>query len=397
MSAHNCNHSNDISLTSAVCLAPEERHRTDSEFPADIYNANADEKSRSTEHKLRRRITSAELSVAANQLATLLRAGMPLVPALSAMVEQYDQQPVGQICRHLADQVNAGASLADAMQHYPDTFGRVFIAMVRAGEATGTLEHILTRHADALQKRARLLRNVKAALAYPAMMAVAAIVVVAFLMAFVVPGIAGIFDQMGHDLPLPTVLLITISSFMQTHLVAVLAAVCVSILAVHAYIRTGTGAVTWDRLKLRLPLLGKLILKIETIRITRTLGITLKSGISILNALHLVRQTVRNSHVRAHFDTITRDIQTGHSIAEAFRRTKLFDPLLYHTIATGQLSGTLEDQLIAVADTAQDEVEAFARSATTLIEPAILMIMGAIVGFIVLAILLPIFQINQML
>jgi len=356
------------------------------------------------EHERNIRVKPKDLCITTRQLATLLRAGMPLVPALMALAEQLQQQgksthanPMAQIIQHLADQVNAGASLADALQEYPSTFSNLFINMVRAGQTSGTLEEVLIKLADMLEKRARLTAKIRAALAYPALMAVVAVAVIAFLMAFVVPGISKIFIDMNRQLPWPTTLLISISTFFRAYLVVIAIAVCVFIFAVVTYLKIETGKMKWDQLKLKLPLIGDLFLKIETVRMTRTLGIMLSSGIPILDALKIVKGVIQNSFIAASLDNIKEDIGRGHSTAGAIKQTGLFPPIMYHTIAIGEMSGNMEEQLINIADAYDDEIDTMTCSLTSLIEPIILLLMGLVVGFIVLAMLLPIFEINQML
>jgi len=356
------------------------------------------------EHKKNIRVKPKDLCMTTRQLATLLRAGMPLVPALTALAEQLQQQgrsthahPMHQIIQHLADRVNTGASLADALQEYLNIFSNLFINMVRAGQTSGTLEEVLIKLADMLEKRVRLTAKIRAALAYPALMAITAAAVVAFLMAFVVPGISKIFIDMNRQLPWPTTMLISISTFFRAYLVVIAIAVCVFIFAVVTYLKTKTGKMKWDQLKLKLPLIGDLFLKVETVRLTRTLGIMLSSGIPILDALKIVKGVIQNSFIAASLDNIKQDIGTGLSTAGAIKQTGLFPPIIYHTVAIGEMSGNMEEQLINIADDYDDQIDTMARSLTSLIEPVILLLMGLVVGFIVLAMLLPIFEINQML
>ena len=350
------------------------------------------------------RVKPKDLCMTTRQLATLLRAGLPLVPALTALAEQLQQHRTStrphtmhKITQHLADRVNTGASLADALQEYPNIFSNLFINMVRAGQTSGTLEEVLVKLADMMEKKARLAAKIRAALAYPALMAITAAAVVAFLMAFVVPGISKIFIDMNRQLPWPTTLLISISTFFRTYLIVIAIAVCLVIFAVVTYLKTQTGKLKWDKLKLKLPLIGDLFLKIETVRLTRTLGIMLSSGIPILDALKIVKGVIQNSFIAASLDNIAQDIGTGLSTAGAIKQTGLFPPIMYHTIAVGEMSGNMEEQLINIADEYDDQIDTIARSLTSLIEPVILLLMGLVVGFIVLAMLLPIFEINQML
>ncbi|MFC1782831.1 type II secretion system F family protein [Planctomycetota bacterium] len=347
--------------------------------------------------ELSHRIKISNLCVTTRQLAILLRAGLPLVPALAALTEQLEGQPLAPVMQQVHNRVNNGAALADALQKYHPVFSHLYINMVRAGEAGGALPEVLIQLAQMLQKRHQLIGKVKSALAYPLLMAVVAVGVVAFLLTFVIPSLADIFLDMDRNLPAPTALLINISMFLKTHLIALSIAGCLLVAAVGAYLKSQTGRLKWDHAKLKLPLFGNLLLKVEATRFARTLGVMLASGISILDALVIVKGVMQNRYIAAQIDTVRQDIARGRSIAETIKNTHLFPPIMHHAIAVGEMSGGVEEQLINFADAYDEEIETITRSLTALLEPAILLVMGAIVGFIVLALLLPIFEINQML
>ena len=342
------------------------------------------------------RIKFLELRITTGQLATLLQAGLPLAPALAALVEQLDNSPLASVLQNVYEQVSAGAPLADALQIYQPIFSPLYINMVRAGEASGTLAEVLMQLAQLLEKRQRLMGKVKSALAYPLLMTAVAAGVVMFLMAFVVPNIAEIFRDMNRTLPTPTVILISLSLFIKAHFIALSlsAGVCVALL--RAYVKSKKGKYHWDRAKLNLPIVGDLILKVEITRLTRTLGVMLKSGITILDALDIARGVLQNTYITGHFNQISEDITKGNPVAESLKTTGLFPPIIHHTIAIGEMSGNLDEQLLNIADIYDEEIDALTRSLTALLEPIILIIMGLVVGFIVLALLLPIFEINQM-
>ena len=229
------------------------------------------------------------------------------------------------------------------------------------------------------------------------MMSVVAVTVVVFLLSFVVPSITQIFLEIDRALPLPTRLLISTSTFMKTYFVPIVVMVFAVFFGIGAWKRTKDGRIRWDRYKLKVPLFGKLFLKVETARLARTLGILLTSGIPILGALEIVKGIVQNSFIAGALDSVKERVSKGSDIAEAIRKTGLFPPIVIHIIATGQMSGSIENGLMDIADMYDDEVEMTAKTLTSLIEPVILLIMGAVIGSIVLAILLPIFEINQAL
>ena len=357
-----------------------------------------------------KRIGTKDVCKLTRQLATLLRAGMPLVPALSALVEQLQGGPkrnklrfgsqdeqLAEIMEQVVNSVNAGSTLADALRKHPSVFSSLFVNMVAAGEASGTLEEVLQRLAEMMEKRVHLVGKVKSAIAYPLMMVVVAAGVVVFLLSFVVPSITQIFLEMNRALPWPTRLLILTSAFVKTYLVLIAIVVCVVFFGIGAWLRTKEGRIIWDRSKLKLPLFGKLFLKLEIARLTRTLGILLTSGIPILGALEIAKGVIQNSFIAGALGSVKDCISKGDTIANAMRKTGLFPPIVFHITATGQISGNVEASFIDIADMYESEVEMTTKTLTSLLEPAILLVMGAVVGFIVLAILLPIFEINQVL
>lgn len=357
-----------------------------------------------------RRISTKDICRLARQLATLLRAGLPLVPALSAIVEQLQdvpkrrivrlgnqKHPLAEVMQQVADRVNAGSTLADALRKHPSVFSGLFVNMVAAGEESGTLEEILLRLAEMLEKRVHLASKVKSAVAYPAMMIVVAAGVVVFLLSFVVPSITQIFLEMNRALPWPTRLLIATSALIKTYFMLIAVVLFTACLGIGGWLRTKDGRLIADSFKLKLPLFGRLFLKLEIVRLTRTLGILLASGIPILRALEIAKGVIKNSFLAGALTAVKDSISKGDAIANAIRKTGLFPPIVFHVIATAQVSGNIEDGLINIADMYEDEVEGTAKMLTSLLEPAILVVMGAVVGFIVLAILLPIFEINQIL
>lgn len=357
-----------------------------------------------------RRVGTKELCRMARQLSALLHAGMPLVPALSALAEQLRcptcarpgsrktvVSPLAQVIEQIRDEVNEGGSLAEALRRHPGLFSPLFVSMVAAGESSGALEEVLARLADILEKRVQLVGKVKAAIAYPVMMVVVAVAVVTFLISYVVPGITRLFVEMNQELPWPTRFLIAVSSFSQTYMVLLIAAFCAGIIGLMALYKSHDGKIRVDRVTLRLPLFGPLLFRMELARLTRTLGTLMKSGIPVITAMEITQRVVQNSLIAGAMKAIKESVHKGESIADAVRITGIFPPVVYHLIATGQMAGNIEDGLIDIAQMYDTEVETSVRTLTSLLEPVILLVMGGVVGFIVLAILLPVFEINQAL
>jgi general secretion pathway protein F len=357
-----------------------------------------------------RRAGTKDLCRIARQLSALLHAGMPLVPAMSALVEQLEcptnaksgssslrKKPLFQAIRQVRDDVNEGMSMAEALGRHPGVFSPLFVSMVSAGESSGALEEVLARIADILEKRVQLVGKVKAAITYPTVMATVAAAVVVFLISYVVPGITRLFTQMNHALPWPTRFLISVSEFSRTYLMVVIGLLCAAVIGVAALRRSREGKAWMDRAVMKLPLFGPLLFRLELARLTRTLGTLMKSGLPVMAAMEITQRVIQNSLIAEAMQAIRDSVHKGDNIAGAMKTTGLFPPVVYHLIATGQMSGNIEDGLIDIAEMYDAEVEASVRTLTSLLEPVILLAMGGIVTFIVLAILLPIFEINQTL
>jgi len=357
-----------------------------------------------------RRAGTKDLCRIARQLSALLHAGMPLVPALSALVEQLEsptnnkgksllpgEKPLVRAIRQVRDDVNEGVSMAEALARHPGVFSPLFVSMVSAGESSGALEEVLARIADILEKRVQLVGKVKAAITYPTVMATVATAVVVFLISYVVPGIARLFTEMNRGLPWPTRFLISVSEFSQTYLMVFLGLFCAAVIGLATLRRNREGKAWLDHIVLKLPLFGPLLFRLELARLTRTLGTLMKSGLPVMAAMEITQRVIQNRLIAEAMKAIRESVQKGDNIAAAMKTTGLFPPVVYHLIATGQMSGNIEDGLIDIAEMYDGEVEVSVRTLTSLLEPVILLVMGGIVTFIVLAILLPIFEINQAL
>ena len=357
-----------------------------------------------------RRVSTKELCRMTRQLSALLHAGMPLVPALTALAEQLQsptsaqarsanraKKPLAAVIEEVRNDVNEGGSLAEALRKHPGLFSSLFVSMVSAGESSGALEEVLARVADILEKRVQLADKVKAAIAYPAMMAFVATGVVIFLLSYVVPGITRLFVEMNRTLPGPTRFLIAVSDFTRTYLVVIIGVLCVGVIAIAAFHKSGEGKARLDRVVLRLPLFGPLLFRLELARLTRTLGALMKSGLPTMTAMEITQRVVQNTLIAQAMSDIRDSVQKGENIADAVRTTGLFPPVVYHLIATGQMSGNIEGGLLEIAEMYDAEVQSSVRTLTALLEPIVLLIMGGVVAFIVLAILLPVFEINQAL
>jgi general secretion pathway protein F len=341
------------------------------------------------------RIKQRELTTATWQLSALLHAGIPLVPALSALTEQLSEQTLVKVFTQIRDKVNEGRSFANALEEYPVVFSEIYVSLVRAGEATGTLENVLSRIAQMSEKRDNLISKVKSVMVYPLFMAIVGTAVVVFIFTFIIPSITKLFLEMKRQLPWPTVMLMNISSFLQNNFWIIMVVMAILVTALVVTFRSAAGKTIWDKYVLKCPLFGNVILKISIARFSRTLAVLLASGLTIVEALDLGKKVVGNIVLSEAIENAKDAISRGQGIAQSFRKKEIFPPIVIHVISAGEKSGNIEEGLANVADIFENEVESAAKALTSLLEPVMIILLGIIVGFIVLSILLPIFDINQ--
>lgn len=343
----------------------------------------------------RGRVPASELAGATRQLATLLAAGLAIDDALATVVEQIEQQLLHRTLARLREDVRQGEALHAALAKHPSVFPELYVSIVQVGEDSGTLDQAMHRLADFLEAQARIRARVQAALAYPVLMAFVGIGVLAFLFAFVVPKITRMLEDMGQDLPWPTQLLITLNSLLSSYwwLLLIMAAGAAYFLT--RYRQSEAGRLHLDRLQLKAPLFGKLLLLIITARLARTLATLLSNGVPLLKALAITRSLTSNRLLNQALATASQRVQEGGSLAAALRESALFPPMLAQLVSAGEKSGQLEDMLYRVADSYEHQTDLSITGMLSLLEPLMILVMGCLVGFVVLAILLPIFEASQ--
>lgn len=340
-----------------------------------------------------------EVVLLTRQLGTMLRSGIPLASCLTALVEQAGHQDLEVVLRDIREKVTQGATFADALAHHPGYFDDLFVNMVKAGEAAGNLDVILARLADFTQKQERVRAKVKAALAYPIVMIVFGVIIVTVLMTFVVPRILSVLakgPQKNAPLPLPTKILVTVSTFMGSYWYLVFGAVIVAWLMFRVAMRSEEFQYKWDQFRLRLPILGDLFRKSAVSRFCTTFGTLLKSGIPALQALTIVKGIVGNVVLARVVDEIHQKIVEGADISGPVKKSGVFPPVVGYMIAVGEQAGTLEEMLERVAEAYDNEVEITSQKVTSMIEPILIVGLSVVVGFIVIAILMPILQIGSL-
>jgi general secretion pathway protein F len=344
-----------------------------------------------------RKVGTRELTVMTRQLATLLGAGLPLVQSLTTLITQTSHPQLKTILAQIREEVNEGSSFSHTLTHYPEVFPDFYLNMVRAGEASGTIHLVLERLADFSEKQQALKGRVRAALAYPLFMFLIGSGVLFFLVTFVVPNVTRIFDEMHQTLPLITIILIGVSRFLESFWWIIVAGLIGAFVALKYFLsKTQKGRGLLDRIMLALPVVGPINRKMAVARFSRTLGTLLESGVPLLASLEIVRNIVGNSLISDAIQQAGNDVREGQSLSAPLARSGIFPAISVEMISVGEQSGNLEPMLYRIAEAYEKEVESGITMLTSLLEPVMILVMGLAVGFIVVSILLPIFEMNQL-
>jgi general secretion pathway protein F len=346
--------------------------------------------------KMFERVGLRDISVLTRQLGTLLKSGIPLVEALTALSEQVEKEELERVLSDIRQKVNEGSSLASAMDDHPEHFSDLYINMVKAGESSGNLGLVLDRLTDFLEAKLELRGKVIGAMVYPAVMMVVGLIIMALLFTFVIPKVTQIFEDQGAALPWITELLIGTSNIMASWWgFVILLAFGGGCYGFYKWKNTEEGKEKWDRFVLKVPVFGELVRMIAVERFARTLGTLLASGVPLLTAFDIVKNILGNSKLVEVIENARVNIREGEDIAEPLKRSGEFPPLVTHMISIGERSGQLEDMLGNVAEAYDQEIDMRIDAMTTLLEPIMIVLMGGGVGFVVFAIMLPILQLNQ--
>jgi general secretion pathway protein F len=341
-------------------------------------------------------LSPGDIAMMTRQLATLLVAGLPLVDALGVLLEQTDKKSVKAILADIREEIRGGKSYSVALERYPREFSQIYVHMVRAGETSGALDQILFRLAEFLEKQLALKHKVTNAILYPALMLLVGVAVLFFLMTFVVPKITAVFANLKQALPWPTVVLMTLSRWCADYWPVLAGGALVLIWAVRRTVRTETGRVMADRLILKLPLIGDVARMVSISRLSSTLATMLASGVQLLEAMDVSRRVMNNRVLEHAVEEARQNIREGETIAEPLKRSGEFPSLVTHMIAVGERSGEMEEMLRRIGQIYDGEVDRVITRFTSLLEPVMILVMGVLVFFIVVAILLPIFEMGQM-
>ena len=342
-----------------------------------------------------KRINPLEITTALRQLSTLVSAGLPILECLNGLIEQTEQPRLKRVFAQTREKVLEGSSLSRAMGEHPTIFNTISVNLIRAGEAGGALDAVLMRLADFSEKRLKLKKKIEAAMAYPLLLLIVSTVILIFLMSFVMPKIIGVFEGMSLTLPWSTRALIWATHVMTQFWWLIVLGVVGMILTVMFWIKTESGARVWDRIRLSVPVLGRLHHKAIIARFARTLSILLKSGIPLVDALEIARLSMGNRIMQDTIKDAARLVGEGEAFSIPLKKTGRFPPLVVQLVRAGEQSGELEEMLAKAADIYDDEVESVIAGLTSVAEIVVVLFMGAIVFFLVISILLPIFDMTK--
>jgi general secretion pathway protein F len=346
--------------------------------------------------KRRGRIKSREVTIFSRQLASLLKSGVPILHALNIIAEQSDDPALKSILAKIHDAVEDGTILSSVLKQYPEAFSPLYVAMIRSGEDSGTLPEVLLRIADHRTKQEEMFSRFRMAMAYPVLMAIVGAATVVFMLAFVMPRLTRLFANIGENLPLPTQILIYISQGLREWWVWIILILGMFILVSKRQASTKAGRLFWGLISLRLPIFGKFVLKNELARFSRTLELLVKNSVPILKAIEIATPVLENEIIKNQLRRSYQELEQGGSFGRSLKNSKFCPPFMSNLIIVGEESGKLEEALAEVASSYERDTDEMMRIMSSLLEPLMILVMGLIVGFIVIAMLLPIFEINIM-
>ena len=338
------------------------------------------------------KVKDKDLSIYTRQFSTMIDAGLPIAQCLGILSEQSESKVLREVTTLIAKDVQSGLTLADSFRKYPRTFDDLFTNMLAVGESGGVLDVVLQRLSGYIEKAASLKRKVKSAMVYPITIISVAILVIIFMMIFVIPTFAKMFQGLGADLPLPTKVVMWLSDFFQHYVVFMVIGIAGLVWALKRFYGTDHGSKIIDRLLLRIPVIGTLIKKVAVARFTRTMGTLLASGVPILEGLLITARSSGNRVVESAVLQARAAVMAGRTLADPLRGTPVFPPMVVHMINVGENTGALDAMLSKIADFYDDEVDTAVTALTSLLEPLMIVFLGVVVGGLVVAMYMPIFQ-----
>jgi len=341
------------------------------------------------------RVALADLVVFTRQLATMIDAGLAIVQSLQALADQTQNKVMRDVIKDVCIRVEGGDNFSDALQKHPKAFDRLYVCMVAAGEKGGLLAEILSRLATYLENSARLRKKVKSAMMYPTVVTVVAIGITVFLLVKVIPVFGDIYSGFGAKLPGPTQVMINISHIMQKYILVFLLGTGGAVYAWFHFIKTPAGRWFWDSRRIKLPIFGSIAHKICLARFTRTFASLVRSGVPILEVLHIVSQTVGNVVMEKSIKEVATDIERGESISNALGKHPIFPTMIVRMVTAGEQTGKIDNMLERISDFLDEEIENTLSGLTSLIEPLLIVVLGVVIGSMVICMFLPIFKMSE--
>jgi len=341
------------------------------------------------------KVSLKELTIFSRQLSTLVSSSVPIVQSLSILESQIENKNFARVISLIRKDIESGLSISDAMAKYPDVFSELYVSMIRAGEVGGVLDTILDRLATYLESSAALRDKVKSALMYPTIVGSIAVIVTVVLIIFIIPIFKNIFSSFGAELPLITRVVIGASDFLKKYIFHIIVFLGVFFYGIKRYIKTEKGRRQFDYILLKLPIFGIIFKKIAIAKFSRTLGTLVKSGVPILQALETVAKTSGNKVIEEIVLSSMKSVKEGGKIAEPLKKDNIFPPMVTQMISVGEESGSLDTMLFKIADFYDQEVDASVKGLTSMIEPIVMVFMGVVIGFIVIAMFIPMFQMSE--
>ncbi len=339
-----------------------------------------------------KKITRVQILLYTREMSDLLEAGLPMDRAFSVLIDQTDSESLRAMLVAMQGDIRAGQPLSDALKKFPREFTLLYANMVHAGEVSGQLASVMTRLADFMEKEQVRRSQVMAALTYPLVLIGVAVLAVTFLLVFVIPMLSGVFKDLGSELPITTVILLGTSNFLKNYWYVVILTIGGIVMGFRTWLRTASGQATFDRFRMKMPLLGVLNQKIVAARLVRTLGTLLGGGVPILESMEIAASALGNVVATEALLAARAGVRQGETLHESMEKTGTFLPIVMHMTAVGEETGRLPNMLLRTSDTLDFEVDNAMRRLTSLMEPLVVLLMGGFVGFIVLSILLPIFK-----
>ncbi|MCS7263883.1 MAG: type II secretion system F family protein [Armatimonadetes bacterium] len=346
--------------------------------------------------KLRRWVSFQDLTIMTRQLASLVGGGLTLMQSIEALIEHTENETLVLALNQIREELRGGGTFAEALEKHPRLFSPLYVSIVRAGEASGELPRVLNWLADYMEREQNRRTQIRSALAYPILLTIVMVAALTFLLVFLVPRYAALFAEMGQALPLPTQVLLAVSGFVVRWWWSIVLAIVAITYAYRLTRRTPKGRFITDAWKLKLPIFGKLHLKAAIGRLSRALSVLLMGGVPVLEALEVARDVIGNEVLARSLDEVRQRVREGERVADHLRRSGVFPPLFTRLVAIGEEAGTLPQSLNTIADTLDLEVDSSLKALISLLEPALILMLGLVVGFVIISLLMAVFQLNTL-